>query len=332
MLRLKAVVLCVILIFFLCGCSAKEAVAAEKAEYMVTAIGLDNEFSGLKFMVEAVIVNSDDLTNEKQSRLIEGSGDTVKEAYYSLTEKLTQPLMFSHTGVIVIGDGVKPYQLEELFDFCYEMDEINLAAMFLGCDNAKRLLSCKPLSSVAVGYDLMSAVQVTSEERGVVFKNLFYQSEAARNKPIKVLYLPYFTADGEDFKLEGINVIKENEKTAQLQFAEILPLSLITDSFTNGVFFIENREIRINSAKTTYDFDFNNNLEIVLKINIRPTENIAVIKGQVEELLQKYQNSGTDIFGIGNLIYSMSPKVWERVKGNYNEHFKKADLQVKINE
>lgn len=332
MKKILSICTALFLVLPLCGCSAKEAIASDKQEYIVSSLGFDNKNSRLRMILEAVVVNSDDLTSEKQNELIIGTGDTAKEAFAEITEKTTQPLMFSHSGVIVIGDEITSSQLEDIFDFCYEKDEINLAAMFVHTENAEELLSCKTVSSVAVGYDIMSMVEVISEERGLVFENLFYETESARNKPMNTLFMPNITVEDKDFSLKGLTVFKENVNIRELDLEEAQALSFITDNVTRGDFLLNGKEINVKSAKTTYDFALSDNLEISLKIRLNADGSNTLLTEKIQNIFYSAQKRGEDIFAIGNLIYHQAPKIWENIKENYNEYFQNASLQVSINE
>ena len=61
MKKLLSICICVLLILPLCGCSAKEAIASDKQEYIVSSLGFDSKNSRIKMILEVIIINSDDL-------------------------------------------------------------------------------------------------------------------------------------------------------------------------------------------------------------------------------------------------------------------------------
>ena len=333
MKRITAVVLSVCVMLFMCGCSAKEAVASDKQEYIVSSIGFDGLDDGMiKMTLEAVVVNSDDLTSEKSSKLITGKGETVLGAYSQIISKTTQPLMFSHCGVIAIGSGLDSESVKEVHDFCYNKDEINLAAMFIYTPIAEVLLSCEPISSVAVGYDVMNMVEVISDENGIVFSNLFYQIESEKEKPLKMAYMPFIVSDGDDFGFQGLSVFKDGRFIDMLTLEKVQALSFITDSVTAGNMIFDGREIKVESSKTTYEFDLTENLEITFNIRLRTDGGNEIIRKQIHNILDYAKQDGEDIFGLGNLVEYKAADIWEKIKNDYSSYFKKAEFRVNIRE
>lgn len=331
MKRLLSILIVICLCATISGCSAKEAIASDKQEYIVSALGFDNDGSEILMILEAIAVNSDDLTLQKQSLLITGTGKTAAEAFAEIIEKTTQPLMFSHCAVIVVGKELSGKQLENIFDFCYEKDEINLAAMFVTAEKSRKLLSCKPLSSVAMGYDIVTMAEVFGEERGIIFENLFYEIESARNKEMKTFSIPFFKVVDKKFSLNGITIFKNNRSITDLKMQEAQVFSFITNGIKKGNLILEDREIKINSSKTTYDFSFGERLRIEVNIKLDASGSEDFIKGEVEKIFSLAGESGNDIFALGNIISHQSPEIWNQIKGNYKEYFKNAMFKVNIN-
>ncbi len=220
---MKKVITILMLVVFtvsLCGCSTKSAVVYNRGEYIVSAIGFDNDFNDIKMTVEAIVVNSDIPQDPEKSKIFSGSGTSIAQAFFEINKKITQPLMFSHTGVIAMGESLLPNQINDVLKFCYEKDEINLAAMFVATADAKELLSCKAVSSVAVGYDIMNMTQVMGEKTNFKFKNRFYEVEANRNAPSKTVSLPYFTVSDGSVIFKGVNIYEQDRLIKKDNFSE----------------------------------------------------------------------------------------------------------------
>ena len=218
----KAITILMLAVFvvLLCGCSTKSAVVYNRGEYIVSAIGFDNNSNNIQMTVEAIVVNSDSPQSPEKSEIFSGSGTDITQAFFEINKKITQPLMFSHTGVVAMGESLLPNQINEVLKFCYEKDEINLAAMFVATANAKKLLSCKAVSSVAVGYDIMNMTQVMGEKTNFKFKNRFYEVEANRNAPTKNVSLPYFAVSDGSVIFEGINIYEQDQLIKKDNFSE----------------------------------------------------------------------------------------------------------------
>ncbi|MBQ6847510.1 MAG: hypothetical protein IJO62_01155 [Clostridia bacterium] len=306
----------------LCGCSAKEVVTSDKQEYIVSSLGFDSVGGNTKMMIEAIVVNTDDLSEEKQSRLIFGTGETVGEAYSEIVSKITQPLSLGHNAVTVIGGGIVLSQLKDIFAFCRKNTEINVATMLVYTDNAEKLLSCRAVSSVAVGFDIMSMIEVTEEQKGTLFNNRFYEAEALNTNPIKTFWMPRLTVKDDAFFVDGLAVFKNYEMIKALKNGELSAFCLVRDSLTRGV---DNGMI-INYSKVSYDFSYNKSLEITINAHIKG-ENIGTLKTKTEKILEN-----EDIFGIGNIIAQKEPKIWEKIEENYDDYYKKAEIKVNIYE
>jgi len=327
MKKLISFLTAIVCVLFLAGCSYWEAIASHKEEYLVTAVGFDQNETSVTMLLEAVVVNSDDLAAKKENRIIRGYGNSPDEAFRSVTEKITQPLNFSHTGAVVIGEGISSEVLEKIYDFCYDNDEINLAAMFVAAKRAEKLLSCERISSVGVGYDIMGLVEVAGSESGQNTENLFYQIEDYRSKPMKTVYMPFIAVDNEAFFFDGIKIFKSDKAICHLNTKDSQLLGIIKNSFGGGNFILNGKSVNFESVKTFYEFK---NSEIILNIKLTPFH--FEIKKQIEDFVSLWQAKGEDIFAIGNEIYYKQADVWKKIENNYEEYFKNSKITVNLHE
>lgn len=323
MKKLTLIVLTVIMVSLLSGCSAKEAIASDKQEYIVSSLGFDNEGGKIKMLIEAIVVNTDDLSEDKESRMITGVGINTDEAYSEITSKITQPLSLGHNAITVIGNKITEKQLQNIFEFCENEPQINIATMLIFTRNAEKLLSSEPISSVAVGYDVMSMIEVAEEKMGTIFKNRLYEVRALNNKPMKTFWVPNITAEDEKMILSGLAVFQNNRVTKILNNQEAVVLSFITDSLTRGETVIEGEKIKTDYCKVAYDFSFEEKLNITVNVNIKAKGDTELLKSKAEEMLRN-----EDIFGLGNVIYQKKPKLWEKIKENYTEYYENAERRV----
>lgn len=323
MKKLTLIVLTVIMVSLLSGCSAKEAIASDKQEYIVSSLGFDNEGGKIKMLIEAIVVNTDDLSEDKESRMITGVGINTDEAYSEITSKITQPLSLGHNAITVIGNKITEKQLQNIFEFCENEPQINIATMLIFTQNAEKLLSSEPISSVAVGYDVMSMIEVAEEKMGTIFKNRLYEVRALNNKPMKTFWVPNITAEDEKMILSGLAVFQNNRVTKILNNQEAVVLSFITDSLTRGETVIEGEKIKTDYCKVAYDFSFEEKLNITVNVNIKAKGDTELLKSKAEEMLRN-----EDIFGLGNVIYQKKPKLWEKIKENYTEYYENAERRV----
>lgn len=188
---MKRLFLIIPLLFLLCGCQKTGP------EYLISSIGFDNENGQLKACFEAIVINSE--TEGQQVKVIEGVGKTVNEAIGQVERKSTQSLLFSHCAVLVVGDSVTQNQLDNIYDFCFENTDITLSAFFVKTQNAKKLLSSKPLSTIAVGYDILGLIEQYSKNKNIKIKNRYFEIMALN----KEVVLPKITLKEEGYYLEN---------------------------------------------------------------------------------------------------------------------------------
>lgn len=178
----KIIILCFIMCFFLSGCKSGNIFSAEEPEYMISAIGFEEKWGEKKIFLEAIVINSEDPQADKKRITLEGKGETLEKAYKKAKEKAVQPLNLSHCGVIIVKENTHTDFFNEICDFCYNKDPINLAAYFIYSADIEKLLNQKPIASISVGFDIMSRLSSGEEISGKSYKNRFYQIEAVRKK------------------------------------------------------------------------------------------------------------------------------------------------------
>ncbi len=188
---MKKVLLCLFLLIFLSGCQKS------KPEYLISSIGIDTKNQQYNICFEAVIINSEN--PEQKLMLLKGSGDTIEQAVAQINRQCTQPIMLSHCALIAIGEGVTRNQLNEILEYCYQKDEITLSAFFITTQNAEKLLSQEPVSSVCVGYDIMGLIEQYSKLKNKNFKNRFFEVMALKEQST----LPKITLKEKGYYLEN---------------------------------------------------------------------------------------------------------------------------------
>lgn len=139
------------ILLLLCGCQKTGP------EYLVSGIGVDSSDGKYNVCFETIIVNTEN--TDQSVHILKGSGNTVEKAVKQIYAQCTQPLLMAHCGVVVIGENITCKQLKEVGEYCYNEDEITLSAYFVKTDNAEKLLSLNPVSSVSVAYDIMGLVK-----------------------------------------------------------------------------------------------------------------------------------------------------------------------------
>lgn len=188
--------LCLILITvfisaLFCGCDSMWT-TSNSHKYLISALGFDIDRE-IKITAEAVAVNSEDSEGTKRL-LIEGTGKTPEEALNSAKDKATHPFDLSHCGVIILSSQAKKQYFDQICDYLYDTDEITFSAYLVTALNSEKMLKAEPLSSIAVGYDIMSILQ--KEKKNKDYKNSLYQVVAVKEKGSKPT-LPFLKITGK---------------------------------------------------------------------------------------------------------------------------------------
>ena len=190
-------------VFFLSGCAGTKPVSSKTEQYIVSALGFDFD-NGFKVSAEAVIVGTEG-TSKAEAKVITGRGENIEKAFNELSKKISQPLLLSHCGLLLLGEGIN---FEEVLEYAKKQKEITLS-VFLGVtDNAEALLNLEAVSSIAIGYDIVGMIEQQEALEGKNFKNRLYEIEALRKRG-KEIKLPFFIIEQEEFRFSELRKLGE---------------------------------------------------------------------------------------------------------------------------
>ena len=187
---MKKILLIFTLLISLCGCRQTGG------EYIISSMGFDNSGGLINTCFEAIVINSE--TTESQIKLIEGKGKTVTDGIEKIKKQTTQKLLLSHCGVLVMGENLTESQINEIYEFCFNERDITLSARVVVTENAKQLLQTKPVSSIAVGYDILGLIEQYSKKDKQI-KNRYFEIMALERR----VALPKITPTKEGYYLEN---------------------------------------------------------------------------------------------------------------------------------
>lgn len=333
MQKITAFALCFILLFSLCGCSIGATATEKGLEFLVSAIGFDQQNDLFSVAIETINVNSEDAESDKKLSLIKGTGKNLSEALNNATQKSVRPFMFSHCAAAVIGSGVSEKGFRNICTFLYEKDEINLSLNFISTKNAEKLLSSETVASVAVGYDLTDMLDRQSNYSGIKYKNRFYEIEEARKNPTNIFSLPWFETEEKGYKLSGLTVFRNDIPVMELNQEQAFAYSLVTDAQKKGTVLINNQKYLLKGFNRKQSFELDKRLGITLTLDITLDGN-KNIKPQISKtiirLFTESQRLETDIFMFGNEIYRKKPKLWQKLRHNYATVYKNSTLAVTV--
>ena len=326
----KLICLCLALLMcgVLYGCGSVKTGAIYTYDYLVSALGFENKNDKITVFAEAIIINTEDMTAEKRTELLEGTGENIAEAFADLYKKTVQTLEFSHCAVAVISENISATALSQISDFCLKLDKLNLSIRLVSTPNVKKLLSCTPVTSLAMGYDIITMLETESLLRGIRYKNRFYETEALRKGELNIFSLPAIKTEQEKFFVDGISVFKEDEFSLKLNNEQAIIYSIATDSQKGGKFLLDSAEYEILTCLTTAQLSRNNPDTVIFTTKIKTTCNKQIIKKKIQELFEYSKQFETDIFSLGNILAHRDTETWQKVKNNYGEYYRNLKLRV----
>ena len=301
----------------LCGCAANNEI---ERGYIVSAIAFSQDSGSINLFLEAVTADSEE---QSKNIILKGSGNSAYEAMENIKISLTKKLFFDHCAAIVLDESLNKDLTKQALRFCKGIDKINFGCYVVSSADAAAVFGLQPVSA-AIGYDIMSMIEVSEEKQSTVFKNRLYEVVALNSKPMKTFWIPYIGVEKEEIFINGLAVFRENKMLRFLNNEQAVALSLITDSLTRGEIVVSGEKIKTQYCKVTYDFDSE---KIEVNVHLKANGDKKKIKTKAQKLLQK-----EDIFGLGNIIYQEKPKLWEKIKNDYTKYYQKAEKTVNIYE
>ena len=158
---MKKCFLIFVCIFLLCGCSGS------KPEYLISGIGVDKSDDGYLLCFEAVIVNTEN--TEQTLKVLKGEGKTLSQAFDEIKQQSTQPLLMAHNGVIAVDKDADKNELKEICEYVKDVG-ITLSTYVIKTADIQKLFKTKPLSSICIGYDIMSLMKQNPPYKNRLFE------------------------------------------------------------------------------------------------------------------------------------------------------------------
>ncbi len=199
---MKRLILTALCLCLLCGCSNARRIVSQNGRYLLSSMGVDKVENGVLVSLEAVVVNSQDSEQDIKSQVFEGEGENIETAFKQASLKTSKPFDLSHCAIIVLGQDLDTKNREDIYDFCFKNSELTVSVGFVSSENANTLLKQKPVSDIAVGYEIVTMLETQYGENGIAFNNRFFEigNSVLKGEPQKPL--PFFKISGEQYFLE----------------------------------------------------------------------------------------------------------------------------------
>lgn len=178
--------------------------------FMVSALGFETDGFLIKVTSELIIINSENPETPPESKTVSAKSDTIGGALEDISAGLSKPMLLEHCGILAIGENMSRKRFSEICDYCFFENRITLSAYMISAPDPEMLLSCKPESSAAVGYDIMSIIEQQNAAVGSTANSRFFEVESARENGKTEFMLPHFIKNGDGVLLNG-TAIFEND-------------------------------------------------------------------------------------------------------------------------
>lgn len=319
-----------LLCFSLCGCSIKGAYISKTNDYLVSAIGFEESGNRITVLCEAVIINNEDTEADKKAELLEGTGKTVELAFADLYKSAVEVLEFSHCTVAVIDENISEKNFSEITEFLLSLKKLNISVQLISCNNAKDLLSCEAITSLAIGYDIVGMLEKECDITGIKYKNRLYEVVLERQSSLDIAAIPSIKVLHGEYFINGIAVLKSGKLSLKLDREQVAAFAIATDAQSTGEIIINSKKLKIDSNLTTVRIEKENPDIIILNVKIDTDKEKTGIKTAINELFNFSQKEKTDIFGFGNILAQRHPEIFNNIKSDYYGYYENTKLKVRF--
>lgn len=220
---MKKLSVCLVAVFLCCmlaGCSFTSGSAGNDRRFMVTSLGFSENGDNITLTAEIVTVNSESAEREPSPQVLSCTAKDIPAALDGIADSLSRPMLLEHCGVIVIDTALSAERFGEISDYCFKENRITLSAYMLAADDPAVLLEGEPVSSVAVGYDIMGIIGQKTKTGKIKFENRYFEIEGRREMGEQVFTMPYFLRTEDGVTLDGLAVFEGDKFSHKAELRE----------------------------------------------------------------------------------------------------------------
>lgn len=197
---LKRILLSLILLIGLCGCSSKEP----NEKYMVSAIGIEEREEGVCLYYKVTDLLSSDPSGKTATMPYFATGGDVSSAAENMSLMLSAEASLSHAEILVLSPKLDGDTLKDILGFLREK-EISLQMRLSVCEGISDLFSKENSLS---GTDMTGMLHTTAKTHGFAGHTALFEIETAVKVNSGDFALPYFEKGEENFKITGLGIYK----------------------------------------------------------------------------------------------------------------------------
>lgn len=323
-------------------------------------------FTGSKFdkiRVTYAFPNISELGPEKGGTAGENSMSldaySMQDSIDKIVNKSSRNLSFGHLKLMVLNTSILDYSnaFKEVIDYIQRQPAINrMIYIVFSEDKSEEILRFKPNMEKSIENYIIGMLE-NNEKNNTAFPltlNEFLEEISQNNTAL----IPVINIDkkNEDLKISKVAVIKNNKIKGYISTEQSNNIQLINKKFKGGTrtiirdgspldYSIENSERKIKlKDKENLSFDIKLNLEGQIKgynidkqisskgdINKIEEDLNKAIRQEINEVIRISQSEyNTDILNLGEYVHKYHPKLWEKIKGNWNDLYKSLDINVTV--
>ncbi|MDU7253780.1 MAG: Ger(x)C family spore germination protein [Clostridium sp.] len=284
---------------------------------------------------------------------------SMQDSIDKIVNKSSRNLSFGHLKLMVLNTSILDYSnaFKEVIDYIQRQPAINrMIYIVFSEDKSEEILRFKPNMEKSIENYIIGMLE-NNEKNNTAFPltlNEFLEEISQNNTAL----IPVINIDkkNEDLKISKVAVIKNNKIKGYISTEQSNNIQLINKKFKGGTrtiirdgspldYSIENSERKIKlKDKENLSFDIKLNLEGQIKgynidkqisskgdINKIEEDLNKAIRQEINEVIRISQSEyNTDILDLGEYVHKYHPKLWEKIKGNWNDLYKSLNINVTV--
>ncbi|MBD5637278.1 Ger(x)C family spore germination protein [Clostridium botulinum] len=284
---------------------------------------------------------------------------SMQDSMDKIVNKSSRNLSFGHLKLMVLNTSILDYSntFKEVIDYIQRQPAINrMIYIVFSEDKSEEILRFKPNMEKSIENYIIGMLE-NNEKNNTAFPltlNEFLEETSQNNTAL----IPVINIDkkNKDLKISKVAVIKNNKIKGYISTEQSNNIQLINKKFKGGTrtiirdgspldYSIENSERKIKlKDKENLSFDIKLNLEGQIKgynigkqisskgdINKIEEDLNKAIAQEINEVIRVSQSEyNTDILDLGEYVHKYHPKLWKKIKGNWNDLYKSLDINVTV--
>ena len=286
-------------------------------------------------------------------------GENLFGVQRAIGTRLAGDLDFSHTKIIILGEKLAedPKLMREVLDSIERDPDMGRKIhLMVSPGTAKELMGTNPLENPALGLFIRDIMEKQDRPARIADADISYILRSLHES--KVAIAPRILHSEDEIKVAGAAVLKDYRKIGWLGEKEVRTVMFMMDKIDSVALSVEMDDliIPVGIANTSTDMkveERDGEIWVVFDIEMEGQieQHFFAIEGQTynNEYIQRLEKAlsdslceqvcdvfeklqkefGADIFQVNEYLRRNKPDLWEVVKEDWEENFKKVKVDVK---